>query len=156
MIPDSNAPVPSFVVTQIGNRRVALPGEGVSELIASPVVHTFPHTTPLLAGVVVRRGCILAVLDLGFGVFGKQSPPGRFFLVFERQVGGRKDHCAIPIQGQCEFVSGFLFPSEEKDAPAIGFLDLNGERIPVLDLELTIAAGIQAMAAAGGTPEALS
>jgi chemotaxis signal transduction protein len=135
----------SFVVAQIGDRRIALPREIISELIGSPIVHSFPHTTPLLTGVVIRRGLIVPVLDLGPGVFGRPSPPGRFFLVVKREVGGQADFCAIPVQGECEIVSNVLNPSEEEEGCAIGFLDVSGERIDVLNLERTIASGAAAI-----------
>src|ERR1700686_3331102 len=51
-----SAPVPSFVPFQVGTRRVALSREAVAELIASPLLFSFPHTTPLITGVVLRRG----------------------------------------------------------------------------------------------------
>ena len=43
--------VPSFVVFHVGARRVALSRDIVAELIASPFLYSFPHTTPLIASV---------------------------------------------------------------------------------------------------------
>jgi len=131
----------AFVVAQIGSRRIALPGETVSELIAAPAVHSFPHTTPLIAGVVLRRGQILPVIDLGPGVIGRPSAIHRFFLVVNRRMEKQRDRCAIPVTGECELVSGILFPCEAEEGCAVGFLDLNGERVEVLDLERAILAG---------------
>jgi len=51
--------IPSFVVAQIGSRRIALQSSGIAELILSPQLHTFPHTTSLIVGVVLRRGRVL-------------------------------------------------------------------------------------------------
>jgi chemotaxis signal transduction protein len=81
MNPDNGSLVPSFVVFQVGTRRVALPRECVAELIASPTLFSFPHASPLITGVVLRRGRIVPVLDLGPGLLGAPSPPARFFLV---------------------------------------------------------------------------
>ncbi len=53
--------IPSFVVAQIGSRRIALQSSGIAELILSPLLHTFPHTTSLIVGVVLRRGRVLPV-----------------------------------------------------------------------------------------------
>ena len=131
--------VSSFVVLQVGTRRIALPREGVAELIASPLLFTFPHTTPLIAGVVLRRGRILPVLDLGPGVSGAPSPSTRFFLVVERQISNGPEKCAIPVQGACELVSGIMLPAEDDGGFVAGYLDLNGEQIQVLDLEKAIA-----------------
>jgi chemotaxis signal transduction protein len=132
--------VPSFVVLQIGSRRIALPREGVAELIASPLLYAFPHTTPLIAGVVLRRGRVLPVLELGPGVSGAPSPSTRFFLVVERRAFDAPEKCAIPVQGACELVTGIMFPAEGDAGFVTGYLDLNGERIDVVDLEKTIAA----------------
>ena len=132
--------VPSFVVFQVGARRVALSRESVAELIASPFLYSFPHTTPLITGVVLRRGRIVPVLDLGPGLLGEVSPPARFFLVVERRISNISERCAIPVQGECELVAGIMLPADGRDEFVIGCLDLNGEQIDVLDLEKTIVA----------------
>lgn len=135
---DSNL-VPSFVVLQIGPRRIALRREVVAELIASPLLYTFPHTTPLIAGVVLRRGRILPVLDLAPGVSGAPSPSTRFFLVVERRISNVSEKCAIPVQGACELASGIMLPIADQSGFVTGYLDLNGEQIDVLDIEKAIA-----------------
>ena len=131
--------VPSFVIFQVGTRRIALRREEVAELIASPQVFAFPHTTPMIAGVVLRRGRILPVLDLGPAVCGAPSRSTRFFLVVERHLAGAIEKCAIPVQGACELVSGIMFPHTDTVDFAVGRLDFNGEQIDVLDLEKAIA-----------------
>ncbi len=131
----------SFVVFQAGNRRVAFPRESVRELIASPVLHTFPHTTPRLAGVVLRRGRILPVLQFGPGVDGPPASSARFFVVLERNISDIPERCAIPIQGECELVSGNMISATEQSGVAMGYLDHDGEPIEVLDLEKAIATG---------------
>jgi chemotaxis signal transduction protein len=137
----NNTLVPSFVVLQVGARRIALPRESVAELIASPQIFTFPHTTPLIAGVVLRRGRILPVLDLGPGVSGALSPSTRFFLVVERHISNATEKCAIPVQGACELVPGIMVPAADLEGYVTGHLDLKGEQIEVLDLEKAIALG---------------
>jgi chemotaxis signal transduction protein len=133
--------VPSFVVFQVGTRRVALSRESVAELIASPLLFSFPHTTPLITGVVLRRGQIVPVLDLGPGLLGAPSPPARFFLVVERHISNISERCAIPVQGECELVAGIMQPAAGQDEFVSGCLALNEEQIEVLDLEKAIAAG---------------
>ena len=132
--------VPSFVVFHVGTRRVALPRDCVAELIASPILFSFPHTTPLITGVALRRGRIVPVLDLGPGVLGAPSPPARFFLVVERHISNIPERCALPVQGECELVAGIMLPAAVQDDFVTGYLDLNGEQISVLDLEKTIEA----------------
>ena len=136
---ETNTLVPSFVVLQVGTRRIALPREGVAELIASPLLYTFPQTTPLIAGVVLRHGRILPVLDLGPGVSGEMSPTTRFFLVVERHISNATEKCAIPVQGACELVTGIMLPAADLEGYVTGRLDVNGEQIEVLDLEKAIA-----------------
>jgi chemotaxis signal transduction protein len=141
MSADKSSLVPSFVVFQVGTRRVALPRDCVAELIASPILFSFPHTTPLLSGVVLRRGRIVPVLDLGPGLLGVPSPPARFFLVVERRISNSSERCAIPVQGECELVAGIMLPVAGQDEFVTGSLALNDEQIDVLDLEKAIAAG---------------
>jgi chemotaxis signal transduction protein len=136
---ENNNLVPAFVVFQVGTRRIALRREEVAELIASPQVFAFPHTTPMIAGVVLRRGRILPVLDLGPAVCGAPSRSTRFFLVVERHVAGAIEKCAIPVQGACELVSGIMFPHADTVDFVVGRLDFNGDQIDVLDLEKAIA-----------------
>jgi chemotaxis signal transduction protein len=148
--------VPSFVVFQVGTRRVALSRESVAELIASPLLFSFPHTTPLITGVVLRRGQIVPVLDLGPGLLGAPSPPARFFLVVERHISDIPQRCAIPVQGECELVAGIMQPTAGQDEFVSGCLALNEEQIDVLDLEKAIAAGARNEEEAITAAEALS
>ena len=136
---ENNNLVPSFVVFQVGTRRIALRREEVAELIASPQLFAFPHTTPMISGVVLRRGRILPVLDLGPAVCGAPCRSTRFFLVVERNISGAIEKCAIPVQGACELVSGIMFPHTDIVDFVIGRLDFNGEQVDVLDLEKAIA-----------------
>lgn len=139
MTAESNNLVPCFVVFQVGTRRIALRREAVAELIASPQLFVFPHTSPMIAGVVLRRGRILPVLDLGPAVSGAPSRSTRFFLVVERIISGAIEKCAIPVQGACELLSGIMSPQTGITDFVIGRVDLNGEPIDVLDLEKAIA-----------------
>ena len=79
MSADNTSFVPSFVVFHVGKRRVALSRDCVAELIASPILFSFPHTTPLITGVALRRGRIVPVLDLGPGLLGEASSAGAVF-----------------------------------------------------------------------------
>jgi chemotaxis signal transduction protein len=153
---ETNSLVPSFVVFQVGTRRVALSRESVAELIASPLLFSFPHTTPLVTGVVLRRGRIVPVLDLGPGLLGAPSPPARFFLVVERKISNIPERCAIPVQGECELVAGIMLPTAGQDESVSGCLTLNEEQIDVLDLEKAIAAGARSEEEAITAAEALS
>src|ERR1700747_1608799 len=153
---DNSSRIPSFVVFQIGKRRVALSQNCVAELIASPVLFSFPHTSPLITGIVLRRGRIVPVLDLGPGLLGEPSPLARFFLVVERQISNVSERCAVPVQGECELVSGSMLPAAERETFVIGSLDLNEELIDILDLEKVIAAGATRNADSVPAAEALS
>jgi chemotaxis signal transduction protein len=156
MSADNSSLVPSYVVFQVGTRRVALPRDCVAELIASPILFSFPHTTPLITGVVLRRGRIVPVLDLGPGLLGGSSPQARFFLVVERRISNSSERCAIPVQGECELVAGLLLPAAGEDDFVTGCLDLNEEQIDVLDLEKAIAASASVEEALIPAAEALS
>ena len=155
MTAETSSLVPSFVVFYLGTRRVALPQESVAELIASPVLFSFPHTTPLITGIALRRGRIVPVLDLCPGLMGSASPAARFFLVVERRLSNCSERCAIPVQGECELVTGIVLPAANAAEFITGTLDLHGERIDVLDLEKTIAASARVEREARVTAEAL-
>lgn len=146
---------PSFVVFQIGSRRAALPRDCVAELIASPTLFSFPHTTPLITGVALRRGRIVPILDLGPGLLGGPSPEARFFLVVERRGPSVSERCAVPVQGECELVSGNMLPGSAQSEFTTGSIDLNGEEIDVLDLEKAIAASARISEGSEQAAEAL-
>jgi chemotaxis signal transduction protein len=146
---------PSYVVFQIGSRRVALSRDCVAELIASPTLFSFPHTTPLVTGVALRRGRIVPILDLGPGLLGGPSPEARFFLVVERRTPKISERCAIPVQGECELVSGNMLAGSPQDDFVTGFIDLNGEQIDVIDLERAIATSASISQGLAQTEEAL-
>jgi len=148
--------VPSFVVFHVGTRRVALLRDCVAELIASPILFSFPHTTPSITGVALRRGRIVPVLDLGPGVLGAPSPPARFFLVVERHISNSPERCALPVQGECELVAGIMLPAGAQDDFVTGYLDLNGEQIAVLDLEKAIEASARIQEKSIPAAEAMS
>jgi chemotaxis signal transduction protein len=147
--------IPSFVVAQIGPRRIALQSSGIAELILSPLLHTFPHSTSLIVGVVLRRGRVLPVMDMGLGLNGVPSTGTKFYLVIERHIGNIADRYAIPVDGECELVSGIMFPPEDNEGCAIGSLDLAGEIIEVIDFEKAIARSLAAHSESVGTMEAL-
>ena len=148
--------VPSFVVAQIGSRRIALQSAGIAELILTPHLHTFPHTTSLIVGVVLRRGRVLPVLDIGLGLLGVPSTAAKFYLVIERHFANIADRYAIPVDGECQLVTGIMFPSTDPDGFAIGSLDLAGEVIEVIDLEKIVTGELSAKTDRVGTAEALS
>lgn len=130
----------SFVLFPLGRKRFALPAEKVTELAKPDRVQTFPHRTPLLAGVLVRRGKIVPVCDVAHALVGPDAPPRKFYLIANRQFTLRKEWTAIPVTGECELTSeqprepvGNL-PSYVK-----GILSLENEIVEILSLEELIA-----------------
>ena len=155
MIAEPLEQIPSFVVAQIGSRRIAIQSSGIAELILSPQLHTFPHTTSLIVGVVLRRGRVLPVMDMGLGLLGVPSTTAKFYLVIERHAGNVADRYAIPVDGECELVSGIMFPPQDQHEFAIGSLDLAGDVIDVIDFEKAIARSLAAPSEQIRTAEAL-
>src|SRR6478609_4546143 len=71
----------SYVLFPLGEKRFALPAETVTELARPDSVQTFPHRTPLLTGVLVRRGRIVPVCDVAQVLVGPAAPPRKFYLI---------------------------------------------------------------------------
>jgi chemotaxis signal transduction protein len=131
---------PSFVILQIGKRRFALPSDAVVELAPPVRLHRFPHTSPLLAGVIVRRGRIVPVYDAASVLVGSSSSTQRFYLIARRSTGKSADFGAIPVNGECELASGeMLGPAGERPAYVAGTLSFNDESIDVLDFSALAA-----------------
>lgn len=132
----------SFVLLQMGDRRFALPAEIVSELAPPVRLHTFPHSTPLVSGVIVRRGRIVPVFDVSSILTGKSSFNHRFYLIAQRRAGTASEASAIPLSGECELTSAEMrAPDEGRATYVAGILSENGETIEVLDFEKILESG---------------
>jgi chemotaxis signal transduction protein len=141
----------SFVLLQLGKRRFGLPAAIVTELAPPVKLHVFPHETPMVVGVIVRRGRIIPVYDVTPVLAGKKLPDRRFYLVASRKIDGQDELSAIPVDGECELLNAELFPSPE-DAPkyVAGVLSIGEETIEVLDFEKLVSTRVAVPAGPGG------
>jgi len=129
----------SFVLLQLAEQRFALPAGLVAELAPPVRLHSFPHTSPHISGVIVRRGRILPVYDAARALSGKSSFAHRFYLVARRQFGETSEMTAIPVDGECELVtSDFRAPANDAASYISGEITAAGESIGILDIESLI------------------
>jgi chemotaxis signal transduction protein len=130
----------SFVLFPLGRKRFALPAEKVTELAKPDRLQTFPHCTPLLAGVLVRRGRIVPVCDVAQALIGPDGPPRKFYLIANRQFDSRNEWTAIPVTGECELTNAEpQQPNSKLPDYVLGVLALEDEIVEVLSLEKLIA-----------------
>lgn len=130
----------SFVLFPLGSKRFALPAEKVTELARPDRLQIFPHRTPMLAGVLVRRGRIVPVCDVAHALIGPDAPPRKFYLIASRQFDSRKEWTAIPVTGECELSSAEpQLPSSRLPDYVTAVLALENEIVQVLNLEKLIA-----------------
>jgi len=94
-----------FVLFPIGKKRFALPAEEVAELAKPDRQQVFPHTTPLMTGVLVRRGSIIPVCDVAQVLVGPTAPARRFYLIATRGSGRGRHLLALPVTGECELAT---------------------------------------------------
>jgi chemotaxis signal transduction protein len=130
----------SFVVFQIGGRHFALPAGDVTELAHPVRLHKFPHATPLLEGVIVRRGHIVPVYDSAM-LDGRKSSSHRCYLIARRGANQPAEFAAIPVAGECELVSGVLGMAEAQPPYVPGTLVIRDESVAVLDLDKLVEFG---------------
>jgi chemotaxis signal transduction protein len=132
-----NAGANSFVLLQIGSRRVALPAGLVAELAPPVRLHEFPHTSGLLVGVIVRRGRIVPVYDAGLVLGGRTSSfSHRFYLIAHRQIGETTELGAIPVNGECELATGEVQPpAMDRPGHIAGTLAVGEESLDVLNFD---------------------
>ncbi|MGH9554802.1 MAG: chemotaxis protein CheW [Terriglobales bacterium] len=134
----------SFVLFPLGKKRFALPADRVTELARPDRLQSFPHTTRLLAGVLVRRGHIVPVCDVAQVLIGPSAPSRRFYLIATRCFEGALESTAIPVSGECELVRTDMIPPTGKLPDYVcGLLPLDNEIVEVLDLD-QLAAGEEA------------
>jgi chemotaxis signal transduction protein len=130
----------SYVIFPLGKERFALPADVVTELAQPDHLQTFPHRTPLLAGVLVRRGRIVPVCDVAQVLLGPEAPPRKFYLIANCQIDSRQEWTAIPVTGECELVS--MEPAEitgQHPAYVTGTLAAGDNSVTIVDLEKLIS-----------------
>lgn len=130
----------SFVLFPIGKRRFALPAESVTELARPDREQTFPHSTRMLTGVLVRRGRIVPVCDIAQVLVGPEAPARKFFLIATRRFEDGAEWTAIPVTGECELATAELLPPTGKlPKYVVGLLSLENEIVEVIQLEKLLA-----------------
>lgn len=126
----------SFVLLRLGERRFAVSAKQIAELVAPSRVFRFPHKTPKLEGVILRRGRIVPVCDVSEILLGKRLTSRRFYLIAVRNYGTQKEWVAVPVTGECELINAEMMPASESDAPHVaGWLSHDGDVIEVLNLD---------------------
>lgn len=135
----------SFVLFPMGEKRFALPAEIVTELAREDEPQTFPHTTPWLAGVLLRRGRIVPVCDVAPVLIGPRAPTRKFYLIANRSLSSGDEWTAIPVSGECELTQCELLPVTGKLPEYVsGLLALREEIVEVLDLDRLLVAEARA------------
>jgi chemotaxis signal transduction protein len=131
-----------FVLFPLGEKRFALPAELVAELARPDTTQSFPHTTPLVTGVLVRRGYIVPVCDIAEVLVGNNVPARKFYLIANRNFDDQVELTALPVTGECELAAADMKqPTGRLPEYVIGLLCLPTEIIEVLNLEKLIAKG---------------
>jgi hypothetical protein len=103
----------SCVLLRLGERRFALAADQVAELVAPSRIFRFPHRTPEIDGVILRRGRTVPVCDLADKLTGKRLTSRRFYLI----------------------ANADLTPAGPNDSPHVAaWLSHDGEVIEVLNL----------------------
>jgi len=126
----------SFVLLRLGERRFAVSAKQIAELVAPSRVFRFPHKTPKLEGVILRRGRIVPVCDVSEILLGKRLTSRRFYLIAVRNYGTQREWVAVPVTGECELINVEMMSASESDAPHVaGWLSHDGDVIEVLNLD---------------------
>ena len=126
----------SFVLLRLGERRFAVAAVQIAELVAPSRIFRFPHHTPKLEGVILRRGRIVPVCDVAETLLGKALTSRRLYLIAVRHYGAKAEWVALPVSGDCELIVAEMMAAGEADAAHVaGWLSHNGEVIEVLNLD---------------------
>jgi len=125
----------NFVLFPLGKKRFALFADVVTELARPDRLQTFPHTTPLLSGVLLRRGEIVPVCDVAPLLVGPEAPERKFYLITARKGRSSSEWTALPVTGECELAASELLPVNGKSSYVRGVIEVGREVIEVIDLE---------------------
>jgi chemotaxis signal transduction protein len=143
----------SFVLLRLGERRFAVSARQIAELVAPSRVFRFPHRTPKLEGVILRRGRIVPVCDVSEMLLGKRLTSRRFYLIAVRNYGTLKEWIAMPVTGECELINSEMMAASESDAPHVaGWLSHDGDVIEVLNLD-ALTPGLEQSLAQATAPQ---
>jgi chemotaxis signal transduction protein len=143
----------SFVLLRLSERRFAVSANQIAELVAPSRVFRFPHRTPKLEGVILRRGRIVPVCDVSEMLLGKRLTSRRFYLIALRNYGKQKEWVAMPVTGECELINAEMIAAVESDAPHVaGWLSHDGDVIEVLNLD-ALTPGPEQLLAEGATSQ---
>src|SRR2546423_11099795 len=127
----------------MGKTHVALAADVVTELAQPDTLQTFPHTTPLLAGVLVRRGRVVPVFDIAQILVGPNAPARKFYLIVTRKFGEIPELTAIPVSGECELTTRNMVPRPARlPKYVIGLLEMDDEMVEVIDIRNIAAAEV--------------
>ena len=135
------SPTPVFVLFPLGSKRFALPAETVTELARPGEMESFPHTTPLVSGILMRRGRIVPVCDVAPVLIGSESPARRSYLIVNRHFdGGASEWTALLVSGECELRAAPMLPPTGRLPHYVnGLLLIDGQFVEVLDLETLLS-----------------
>ncbi len=137
----------SFVLLRLGERRFAVSAGQIAELVSPSRIFRFPHRTPRLEGVILRRGRIVPVCDVSEMLLEKRLTSRRFYLIAVRNYGTQREWVAMPVTGECELINAEMMPAVESDAPHVaGWLSHGGEVIEVLNIDALTPGPEQALA----------
>jgi chemotaxis signal transduction protein len=143
----------SFVLLRLGERRFAVSARQIAELVAPSRVFRFPHRTPKLEGVILRRGRIVPVCDVSEMLLGKRLTSRRFYLIAVRNYGTLKEWIAMPVTGECELINSEMMAASDSDAPHVaGWLSHDGDVIEVLNLD-ALTPGLEQSLAQATAPQ---
>src|SRR6202166_5308888 len=106
----------SFVLLRLGERRFAVAAVQISEWVAPSRIFRFPHRTPKLEGVILRRGRIVPVCDVSEMLLGKRLTSRRFYLIALRNYGAQREWVAGPVTGGGEWIKAVLVGAGVSDA----------------------------------------
>ena len=145
----------SVVLLRLGDRRFAVAANEIAELVAPSRMFRFPHCTPKVEGVILRRGRIVPVCVVAEQLLGKKISSRRFYLIAVRHYGQQNEWVAIPITGECELINAEITPASATDARHIaGRISHDGNVIDVLNIS-ALTARPQDQPAPAGTPHEL-
>jgi len=128
--------IKSFVLLRLGERRFAVAAGQIAELVAPSRIFRFPHRTPKIEGVILRRGRMIPVCDVAELLTGKRVTERRLYLIAVRRYGSKTEWVALPVTGECELINAELMAASASDEPHVGgWLSHAGDVIEVLNLD---------------------
>lgn len=145
----------SGLAVRIGEHRIVVPRNEISEIIPRPALTRIPHAAAWVHGIANHRGALLPVFDMG-GLLGMDEPASRAWVLALNAVDTPAGFAVDEVFGHRDFTAGDQRPNLIGSVPTsahdglLGVFVRDGDQWAAFSLKKLIHDGVLRAASASG------